>query len=256
MPGPRLFREWVRAAGVLSLGLLLACQGVGTAPATGEAGAPANAGAPLPAPAGTAAPSAVYTLLIDGAPQPVQSADLAMLKAKGGFTMGFEAGPVKVQVIGGPKAPLVVGKYAIRDTASAVLLTGNLPTESGKEKGQQEGLDGFSAPFFISVPAGTPLGTFIIYDWGQGLQELRGRPLGQLVFTRLGDGTADGSFQSLVYRFVTRESQPIEYQGRPRVLFKLKEHTVKGTFKNMPVADYEQAMGDLQKALEAAKGLR
>ncbi|WP_211320172.1 hypothetical protein [Hymenobacter nivis] len=50
-----------------------------------------------------------------------------MLSAKGGFTMGFEADKVAVQIFGGLKAPLVVGKYAIFDTASAVLITGNLP---------------------------------------------------------------------------------------------------------------------------------
>ncbi|AWM34599.1 hypothetical protein DDQ68_18520 [Hymenobacter nivis] len=96
----------------------------------------------------------------------------------------------------------------------------------------------------------------VIHNRGQWLQELRGRPLGQLVFTRVGGGTADGSFQSLVYRLVTNALQQVEYQGRPRALLKLEEHTVKGTFKNLPFGDYEKSMGDLQKALKAAEGLR
>ena len=168
--------------------------------------------------------------------------------------MNFEAGQVGVQVIGGLKAPLAVGKYAILDTASAVLITGNLPARLREERAKPEDLDSFSAPYIVSVPAEAPLGHTFIYDWGEGLQGLRGRPLGQLVFTRVGNGTADGSFQSLVYRPGTHSV--IEYQGRPRALIKLEEHTVKGTFKNLPFADYEKSMEDLQKALKAAEGLR
>lgn len=248
------FRAWNRRIGVLSLGLLLACQGGSTSPANGEAAAPANAAPPSSSPANAAAPGAAFTLLIDGESQQVQSATLVMLKAKGGFTISFEAGKVAVEITGGPKAPLVVGKYAIRDTASAVLLTGNLPAKLRKERAEPDFLDSFSAPYIVSVSENTPLGYTFIYDWGKGLQGLRGRLLGQLVFTRVGNGTADGLFQSLVYR--PGKHSIIEYQGRPRALIRLEEHTVKGTFRNLPFGNYEQSMEDLQKALKAAEGLR
>ena len=170
--------------------------------------------------------------------------------------MGFGAGKVAVQIFGDLKAPLVVGKYAIFDTASTVPITDNLPTKPGKERADPDDLDGFSAPFFVPIPADAPLSALVIHDRGQGLQELRGRPLGQLVFTRVGNGTADGSFQALVYRLITNALQQVEYQGRPRALLKLEEHTVKGIFKNLPFGDYEKSMGDLRKVLKAAEGLR
>ena len=250
VPGFQPFRAEGRSLGVLSLSLLLACQGGSTSPATGEAATPATA----PTPANAAAPAAAFTLLIDGEPQPVQSADLAMLRAKGGFTMGFEAGSASIQIFGSLKAPLAVGKYVIRDTASAVMMTGSLPARLRKAPAKPDDLDSFSAPYGVSVPADAPLGQTLIYDWGEGIQGLRGRPLGQFAFTRVGNGTADGAFQSRVYRLDTHSI--IEYRGRPWALVKLEEHTVKGTFRNPPFGNLEQSMDDLQKALKAAEGLR
>ena len=167
--------------------------------------------------------------------------------------MGFEAGQAGIEIIGSLKTRLVVGKHAILDTTSTVQLTGRLPATGRQGIAPPEDPETFSAPFVVSVPADTPLGTAFIYDWGKGLQELKGRPLGQLVFTRVGEGTADGWFQSLAYRLRTNAPKQTEYQGRTRVLIKLEEHPVKGTFKNLPFGDYEKSMGDLQETLKGLK---
>lgn len=103
--------------------------------------------------------------------------------------MGFEAGQAGIKIIGSLKTRLAVGKHAILDTTSAVQLTGRLPATGRQGIAPPEDPETFSAPFAVSASADTPLGA---YDWGKGLQELRGRPLGQLVFTRVGEGTADG----------------------------------------------------------------
>jgi len=227
---------------MLALGLSACGSQQETATTPSAAATPAEpAGATEPA--NTSTTGSTLALSFDGVPEPVKEAPLS-IAPKGGFVLGMETAKAYVTVLGGPKAPLAVGTYAIRDTAGSVVsATSSLPARFAKEEEATQG--GYLTT--LGMKAGSPIAGLV--DLGKGPEELHGRQLGQISFTRVADGSADGSFEFTVYG-MTGTSE-VTYQGRQRPLHTLKGHQVKGSFKNVPFGDPGKAVEDLQEALKA-----
>lgn len=208
---------------------------------TGQSSSP-SAAQPRQAPPVT---GAVFTLSIDGEKVPAHSYVLSNVPPPlQGFVLGIESEQTQLTITGTPSAPLAVGKYDFLDIMeSGVLVTAGLPPRFDKELENRQ--TGFHSR--IGYKEGSPLAG--VYDWGAGLQELQGRKLGQMVFTRVSNGTADGSFQSYVYGVLS--SKTIPYKGRERVFQKLQGHQLRGTFKNLPINNVAKAMNDLKKLTDA-----
>lgn len=230
-------------SGALALAAGLSACGSPTETATTAPIQLAALAAPTPAaPASPATVGPTLTLSFDGVREAVVDAPLS-LAPKGGFVLGLETAKAYVTIMSNARAPLAVGTYAIRDTVgSAVSATASLPARFAQEEAAMKA--GYITK--LGYKAGHPLA--FIYDWGKGIQELHGRQLGQIAFTRVADATADGSFQFTVYGIA--ESHPMEYQGSTRVFQRLKGHEVQGTFKNVPYGNPQKAIDDLQKALK------
>jgi|GEM_PF-2767360 len=233
-------------AALLGLSLLAACQSPDTPVVQAAQAAPASM---APAPSAPAAEGAAsYTLTIDGQPEALTEVLLSRAPNQG-FVFGFTSAQATVEIIGSAKAPLVVGTYPVLDIAgTAVSITAELPPRYAPERKADDPTGYFS---MLGLKKGEPVAQ--VHDWGKGIQELQGRQLGQVVFTRVSPTTADGSFKSYVY---SKSFSQTEYQGQPRVLVRHKGHLLEGTFKNLPYGDVGKSLGDLQKALKATEGLR
>jgi hypothetical protein len=251
---PHLFRPRALAFGLLLLGVLPACQSPNSSAAQANPTIPTRPVTKASDP--TAAPATIpsFTLSIDGQTEPVQECTLApaprTLNNNYGFVFGFTGPQAHVEIFGpgAPNVRITVGKYPIFDTNSPVVLTAGLPPRFNAER-EDPALTGY----FSDLGADESHGASFVHDWGEGLQKLRGRKLGEVVFTRVSDNTADGSFQSYVY---SNSFSHVEYEGRLQVLVRHKGHLLKGTFKNLPYGDIGKAMDDLQEALKATEGLR
>lgn len=236
------------AFSLLLLGILSACQSPDSSTAQANPTTPIRPVTEASDPA-TAPTIPSFTLSIDGQTEPLGEVTLGKAP-KGGFVFGFTGPQAHVEIVGpgAPNVQIAVGKYPIFDTNSPIVITAGLPPRFDAER-EDPALTGY----FSHLGDDENHGASSVHDWGEGLQKLRGRKLGEVVFTRVSDNTADGSFQSYVY---SNSFSHVEYEGRLQVLVRHKGHLLKGTFKNLPYGDVGKAMDDLQEALKATEGLR
>jgi len=243
---PRLFFAALALAGGLG-----SCGGQNK-PVEQSAATPATASATST----SAAPAtgAVFTLSIDGEAVPAHSYKLTstpLPTGGSGFMFSIEAAQTHVGIFSLGSTPLSVGECDVIDTASSagVMITSRLPPRFNQEL--KDSGDGFHT-FLVDFKKNR---TFMLYDWGAGPQALNGRKLGQMVFTRVSNGTADGSFQCYVYGVLPSEPKIIEWKGELRPRMKLRGHELRGTFKDLPIKDLAKTMNGLRAISEATKKL-
>lgn len=202
-------------------------------PAASPAGPAAIASTDSPPADSVDAPVGTVTFTIDGQAEAGVSGGVSKLSSTT-FTLAFGSEQLEVSAINHGKQPLAVGRFPILDWdhPGVQVIAGRLPARFNGEG--QGGRGTYSS--FMGIEESNRSNPFHVYDWGAGVQPLRGREVGQVVFTRLSDGTADGTFQCAIYI----ESGPVKsvaYQGQSRVLHPEKEHLLKGTFKGITVFD-------------------
>ena len=182
------FRQGRHGIGLLLLGAMVACL-------SGEATTPDAAPAALDSADPTAADSndapaaqGTITFSIDGQPEPGVSCVLTDRGAEKGFLLSFSSEQLwEVGIVQTDKSPLIVGKVAILDgNSSPAYAAATLPSRFNKEapEGHRD---------YISFVGLTESGAdyLNVYDWGAGIRRLTDREVGQVVFTRIGNGTAD-----------------------------------------------------------------
>lgn len=229
------FRRGRRGIGLLLLWAMAACQS-GEAPATDAARAALDRDDSAAADTSDAAQGTV-TFSIDGRPESGVSCTLINGVAKTNFMVNFVSDSLDLSLMGTDESPFIIGKFAILDgIPSPVSATATLPPRFRKES--PEGGQYLSCVGLIQDRT-SPI--VYVYDWGAGIQRLTGREVGRVVFTRIGNGTVDGSFQSAVY-LEPFDPKVIKYQGEDRFLQQTKEHLLKGTFKDVPVIDAQKAL--------------
>lgn len=237
------FRSGRWGIGLVPLGALVACQSGEATTTVAAAAAPdrpdsAAADGATGAADEPATQQGTATFSIDGQPESGVLCGVVKTSTKSGFRLTFGAEPfLDVSVADNGQLPLAVGKFPILDWFDGIQVQATLPARFNGES--REGRRTYSS--FMGIEESSPTDFFHVYDWGAGVQRLRGREVGQVVFTRLSNGTADGSFQSAVYIQVG-DVKPTKYQGQDRILHSLKEHQLKGAFKNVPVFDIQKGL--------------